>query len=201
MSTKSLMCFLIVLFAVTGCSSRRGFNMGAGGAPEVVAPEDRALMQVRVFNQAPDVVFPATIAVMQDLGWRLDQVDQAAGIIRASNERRVEPLGPKEETITSYEWRRQAIKQRASEKDQWTRWDEMMIHIEKWGAGQTRQRVVISRCGSLPAMSYRAKVEGRDAMINAPAKEESVELALADVYDALFGKIRKFIDQRAQGVK
>ena len=110
-----------------------------------VLPEERARMQTRVYPATEEAVFGATVSVLQELGWTLDSADRASGIIRSSNEKRLEPLGPKEENITNYEWRRKTIKKRASEKDQWTRWDEMVIHIEKWPGAKCRQRIVLSR--------------------------------------------------------
>jgi len=163
-----------------------------------MAPEERSTMQTRIFSAPEDAVFAATVAVLQDLGWKLDTVDRASGMIRASTAKRLEPLGPKEENITSFEWRRTAIQKRTSEKDQWMRWDEMVAHIEKWPKDQTSQRIVLSRRGSLPAMSYPARIDRRDVIINAPAKEESVEIQLGDVYDTLFQRIEKAIRERTQ---
>ena len=195
MKLMHLILALLMLPLVTSCQSRRG---GAQLPSRTPAPTltERAAMQTRVFNTSPGVLFAATIAVLQDLEWKLDSVDHAAGIIRASNLRRLEPLGPREETITSFEWRRKAIKQRASEKDQWTRWDTMVIHIESWPNQQARARIIVSRNGSLPAMSYPERVDRRDVIINAPAKEEAVELLLPEVYDALFKQIRSAVLDR-----
>lgn len=181
---------------LAGCQSRP-HAQGPASTPGMV-PAERTAMQTRIFPASEDVVFAATVAVLQDLGWKLDTVDRASGMIRASTEKRLEPLGPKEENITSFEWRRTAIQKRTSEKDQWTRWDEMVAHIEKWPGDQTSARIVLSRRGSLPAMSYPARVDKRDVIINAPAKEESVEIQLADVYDALFQRIEKAIRERTQ---
>ena len=179
---------LLAAALAAGCQSGRS-GKSAPPRPEPLAQPERAAMQTRVFSVSEGVLFSATIAVLQDLEWKLDSVDRAAGLIRASNLRRLEPLGPREETITSFEWRRRAIKHRASEKDQWTRWDTMVIHIEKWPNQQSRARIIISRNGSLPAMSYPARMERRDVIINAPAKEEAVELLLPEVYEALFKEI------------
>ncbi len=187
----------LALCALSGCVGQR-WNGDAPAAREVL-PAERTEMQTRLLDASEETVFAATVAVMQELGWKLDTVDRAAGIIRATTEKRLEPLGPKEETITSYEWRRAAIKQRAAEKDQWTRWDEMVCHIEKWPGGRTSQRITLSRRGNLPAMSYPARVDKRDVMINAPAKEESVEILLADVYEALFRAIDKAVVARQTG--
>lgn len=186
---------LLVAGLVAGCQTDHS-GKGALPRPEPLAQPERAAMQTRVFPVSEGVLFSATIAVLQDLEWKLDTVDRAAGLIRASNLRRLEPLGPREETIASFEWRRKAIKSRSSEKDQWTRWDSMVVHIEKWPRQQSRARIIISRNGSLPAMSYPARVDKRDVIINAPAKEEAVELLLPEVYDVLFKQIEQAVLDR-----
>ena len=190
-------CGLILAACLlAGCQMRHGMLVSVSSSD--VLPEERAAMQTRILPASEDVVFPATVAVLQDLGWKLDVVDRSSGIIRASTEKHLEPLGPKEEKITNYEWRRAAIQKRTSEKDQWTRWDEMVAHVEKWPAKQARERIVLSRCGALPAMSYPARVNKRDVVINAPAKEESVEIHLSEVYASLFQRIDEAILDRTQ---
>ena len=186
----------MAVLVLAGCQMKRGIPV-AVRTPDVM-PGERAAMQTRIFPAPEDAVFAATVAVLQDLGWKLDTVDRASGIIRASTEKRLEPLGPKEENITSFEWRRKAIQKRSSEKDQWTRWDELVAHIEKWPGRQARERIVLSRCGSLPAMSYPARVDKREVIINAPAKEESMEIPLAEVYAALFQRIEAAVLDRTR---
>ncbi|MCZ7591818.1 MAG: hypothetical protein M5U15_06540 [Kiritimatiellae bacterium] len=187
----------IALFLFSGCHF--GQRMAIVVTPSEVLPEERAAMQTRVFMASDDIVFSAMVATLQDLGWSLDAADRASGIIRASTGKRLEPLGPKEEAITSFEWRRATIEKRGSEKDQWTRWDEMVAHIEKWPNSRARARIVLSRRGSLPAMSYPSKVDRREVIINAPAKEESVEVSLDEVYATLFKKIEQAVQERMGG--
>lgn len=194
MSKTLLSGLLIAAVLSVGCQMRRpGFGVVI---PSETLPGERAAMQTRVLPVPDDVVFPATVATMQDLGWKLESVDRSSGLIRASTEKRLEPLGPKEEHITNFEWRRATIQKRASEKDQWTRWSELMVHIEKWPGGQTRMRIILTRHGVLPAMSYPSRVERREVIINAPAKEESVEVALGEVYAVLFQQIDKAVTAR-----
>ena len=185
---------LTALLVLSGCQIKQ--RMMVTVSPADMLPEERAAMQIRTYAVADEVVFAATVAVLQDLGWNLDAADRASGIIRASTAKRLEPLGPKEERITSFEWRRATIQKRSSEKDQWTRWDAMVAHIEKWPGKQARARIVLSRRGSLPAMSYPARVDKRDVIINAPAKEEAVEVNLAEVYDTFFQQIEKAVGER-----
>ncbi len=184
--------WLVLLLLLTGCRS-------TPETPEVRPPlssADRTAIQSCTYYAPVDVVFSATIATLQDLGWELDTVDKASGLIRATTQKRLEPLGPQEEAITNYKFRRQTIQRRTSEKDQWTRWEEMVIHTEPWTGGQTRQRLVFNRHGSMPALSYKTKLEGKEGMINAPAREERVEMELREVYADVFARITKAVAER-----
>lgn len=185
--------FLLCVF-MTGCLSRMPLR-DLPGQP-AITPEQRSAMQSRIYRAAPDTVFAGTIAVLQDIGWKLDSVDRASGLIRATTEKRLEPLGPQEEKVTDYDFRREAIKKRTTEKDQWTRWEEMVIHTEPWPGGMTQQRIVFSRRGALPAMSYADRMHRRDVMINAPAREEAVELLLPEVYADVFQRIDRAVTER-----
>ena len=79
---------------------------------------------------------------------------------------------------------------------------EVVVHIEPWGTGKSRQRIVLNLRGTLPSMSYLEKQEargfsrGRDVMINAPAVEESVEVELWEAYREFFDRIGTGIAQR-----
>ncbi|MGD9874504.1 MAG: hypothetical protein AB7T27_09575 [Kiritimatiellia bacterium] len=185
---------LMSCMLLSGCLSRMPMR-DISGQPEIT-PEQRAGMQSRIYRAAPDTVFAGTIAVLQDIGWKLDSVDRASGLIRATTEKRLEPLGPQEEKVTDFDFRREAISKRTTEKDQWTRWEEMVIHTEPWPGGMTQQRIVFSRRGSLPAMSYADRIHRREVMINAPAREESVELLLPEVYADVFTRINKAVTER-----
>lgn len=196
-----LMIFIVTATLVMGCRStpRSDSDSDSPSAkPAELTSEKRAAIQSRVYKAGPDVVFSGTVAVLQDLGWKIDTAYRASGLIRASTEKRLEPLGPKEEKIHNYEFRKNAIEERTTEKDQWTRWEEMVIHTEPWPDNSTRQRIVFSRCGSLPAMSYSSEVDGRDVMINAPPREESVELQLPEVYSDIFERIDTAVTARVR---
>ena len=192
---KTTLGILLGALLLAGCETMRPAKTTAP-PDKTPTPEERAAMQTQTFPAREGVVFAATIAVLQDLEWKLDKVDRAAGLIQASNPRRLEPLGPREETSTNFEWRRAAIKRRTSEKSQWTRWDSMVIHLEKWPQRQTRCRAILSRNGTLPAMSYPAKVNKQDVIINAPAKEESVDLLLPEVYESFFKRLEAAVLDR-----
>jgi hypothetical protein len=179
---------------VGGCLSMMSRRERSAAEP-VSAPEERAQMQTH-FHQAPlDSVFAATIAMLQDERWRLLKADRAAGLIVAEKGRRLDVLGPKEESTADYASRRRAFRSRTSEAEQWTRWEEATIHVEPWGS-RMRQRLIVSRCGSLPAVTYVKRLNGRDVQVAAPARQESVEVLFREVYDLLFGSIEKAVDAR-----
>ena len=81
---------LAALLVLAGCQIKQ--RMMVTVAPADVLPEERAAMQTRTYAVADEVVFAATVAVLQDLGWNLDAADRASGIIRASTAKRLEPL-------------------------------------------------------------------------------------------------------------
>ena len=91
---------------------------------------------------------------------------------------------------------------RADVAKKWSRWRELVIHIEPWGSRRSRQRLVLSLRGSLPAMSYRERQEGsfmhrgREVLINAPATEQSVEVDVAEAYADMFDRISAAVGQR-----
>jgi len=166
------------------------------------SPEERQAMQSTVYPGSYDAVFAATISVMQDFGWNLSVIDKNSGIVKASTNKRLEKLSPVEESITDYELRLKTIEKRSDAQHQWTRWEEITIHTEPWGANRARQRIVIMRWGSLPSMSYATRVggglltRGQKATINAPPQEVNEELVLPEVYRALFEKIQRALNTR-----
>ena len=189
---------VVVLVVLAGCRS------APPSAPqaEVVLPETRAAMQVGVYTGQYDVVFGATIDVLQELSWRLDSVDKSAGIILASTVRGLESLGPEDEKSTDLKVRRAVVRRRADITQKWSRWHELIIHTEPWGAGLVRQRIVLNLRGALPAMSYSERedggvfTKGRSVVINAPPEEQSVEVSVPEAYGDFFDRIRKAVRAR-----
>ena len=172
-------------------------------APNVISPDERAAMQTTTYNGRFDVVFAATIAVLQDVGWRLDSVDKSAGLIRATTARKNEALGPEDERELNLQVRRTTILHHADVTQKWARWQELVIHTEPWNSGtQTRQRMILMLRGSLPAMSYHEEQggrwyrHGRDVLIHAPAVEQTVEVSLPEAYHDLFDRVEKALRQR-----
>lgn len=185
--------------AVAGC--RQFMPETPPPAPELTIDQRRA-MQTRVYDAAADTVFAGTIATLQDLGWTLDGVDKAAGLVRASTARRLDAIGPEDEKEHDLRQRMRTAQMRADVSKKWSRWKEVVIHIEPWAAGKARQRIVMNLRGTLPAMSYRERQEGgvfhrgREVLINAPATEESVGVDVPEVYKDFFDRIDAGVRQR-----
>lgn len=171
-------------------------------APRDVTIDERRAMQSREWAAPPDAVFAATIAVVQDLGWNLDAADRGAGILRASTARKPDAFGPEDETRLDLRERIRTARQRSDASRKWSRWREMVVHVEPWGAGRSRQRIVMNLRGSLPAMSYAEREgggwlsRGRELLIHAPAIEQSVEVLMPEAYEDLFNRIAAAVSQR-----
>lgn len=193
---------LLMAAAAAGCAR---LTPPADLGPAAPTPDERRTMQTHSYAAGVDTVFAATIAVLQDLGWNLDTADRAAGILRASTQRRLEALGPQDEKQHDLTVRRKVVEERSDVAKKWTRWQELIIHTEPWTQGQTRQRIVMNLRGTLPAMSYRDRIEGgfmqrgREVMINAPPVEQTVEVELAEAYADMFERISAAVSQRRSG--
>ncbi len=198
---KELLTLALVLgVVVAGC--RHTGLVVQSPHPPVLSPEQRRDMQIKQWPVPIDIVFGATLAEIQDLGWSLDSVDKASGIIRASTVKKLEAFGPEDEQYYDVGVRKKTAKSRSDVSKKWTRWMEAVIHIEPWGDSKSRQRIVLNLRGTLPSMSYLERQEsngfsrGRDVMINAPAVEQSVEVELPEAYTELFDRIETGIAQR-----
>ena len=196
---KKNLCCLALLTVLAGCQ----IPQVVPPTPKVISPDERAAMQTTTFNGRFDAVFAATIAVLQDVGWRLDSVDKAAGLIRATTARKNEALGPEDERELNLQTRRETIQHHADVTQKWARWQELVIHTEPWNSGtQTHQRMILTLRGTLPAMSYHEEQggtwyrHGRDVLIHAPAVEQAVEVSLPEAYHDLFDRVEKALRQR-----
>lgn len=189
--------FGVGLLALAGCVSRQL----SGPGPAAPDAESRAAMQTSIYTGRYDTVFAATVAVLQDLDWRLEAADKASGIIRGHTSRRFEPLGPEEQNATETRTQRRPARQNAAAQ-KWSRWKEAVIHTEPWGEGRTRQRIVLNLCGSLPATSH-AETQGsgifkapKSVMIHDPPVEQTVEVLTPEPYRDLFERIEKAVRRR-----
>lgn len=196
---NTLVLLGIVLALGTGCQK---LLPPAPPAPKIVSPDERAALQTHSFTGNYDVVFAATIAVLQDRGWRLETVDKTAGLIRATTAHKNESLGPDDERVMNLQSRQATIKRHTDVTQKWARWQELVIHAEPWGTSQVRQRIILSLRGTLPAMSYHEEQDGRwyqrgrDVLIHAPPEEQTVEVDIPEVYRDLFDRIEKALQQR-----
>ena len=167
--------------------------------------EERRNLQSHSYDAPFDAVFAATIAVFQDLGWNLETVDKSSGIIRASTVKKTDAFGPEDEQDYDLQRRRETSAYRSDPSKKWQRWREAVVHTEPWGNG-TRQRIVLSLRGALPAMSYRERLggsfmhPGREVIINAPAVEQTVEVTVPEAYNDFFERIAVAIRQRREAV-
>ena len=192
--------FCITLLAVlAGCQT----PPPAPPVAKMISPDERAAMQTHILAESYDAVFAATIAILQDMDWRLDSVDKPAGLIRATTMRKTEALGPEDERDLNLQTRRATIQRHADVTQKWARWKELVIHTEPWSGGsQTRQRIVMTLRGTLPAMSYQEEQggtwlhHGRNVLINAPPVEQNVEVDLPEAYRDLFERVEKDLRQR-----
>jgi hypothetical protein len=167
----------------------------------MLSVEQRRELQTHVYAAPLDVVFAATIAVFQDLGWTLETVDKPSGLIRVSTVKRPDSFGPEDEQDYDVQRRREMSAYRADPSKKWMRWREAVVHMEPWDQG-TRQRIVLNLQGALPAMSYRERERsstlrrGREVEIHAPPAEQTVEVALPEAYRDLFARIEAAVQQR-----
>lgn len=196
---KNILMGLVVVVALAGCQS----PLVKPPEPKVLLPADRAAMQTMIHTGRLDMVFAATIAVLQDTGWKLEVVDKPAGLIRATTARKNESLGPEDERELNLQTRQETTRLHADVTKKWARWQELVIHTEPWDSGnQTRQRIVMTQRGTLPAMSYHEEQNGtwyrrgRSVLIHAPPAEQSVEVELPEAYRDLFERIEKALRQR-----
>ncbi len=172
--------------------------------PAPLTPEERGEIQTRVLNSDFDTVFAATIAVLQDEAWDLQDVKKDSGMIIGATKRRVESNGPSED------WRfpsdtkakpKTGITQKKNEVviNEWTRWEKLTVQVEPWGEGKVRERINIVKFGTQPAVSYSYPVGGkREIMVSAQAKEEQEIAEDPLAYSRLFARIERAIGEREQ---
>ena len=160
-------------------------------------------MQASQIKAPVETVLAAAIDVLQDRGWSIVKTDRDMGLLQAETTSRLEPLGPAEESLRDFKVRQQRIETRQSPDDQWTRWERITLHVEPWGA-QTRVRMVVTRCGSLPPMSYDKRIDnrgfsrGRWVRVNVPTQEESYEVLFPEVYEDWMARIARAVQIRQQ---
>ncbi|HBA85072.1 MAG TPA: hypothetical protein DCZ95_13350 [Verrucomicrobia bacterium] len=167
--------------------------------PGPLTPAEREEIQARTLNASMDTAFAATIAVLQDEGWDLQEIRKDSGVIQAMTKRREAYWGP------SDDWRYasdpQAIAKFKKEKkrqviNQWMRWEKLTAHIEPWGAGKSRNRISILKFGALPSVTYMEKLSGKEFFVNSPTREDHVMEEEPLAYSRIFARIETAIKDR-----
>lgn len=203
MTSPSRALFAVTLLALlsVGCATRRPVVY----KPAPLTAEERQEIQTRAMDADFDTVYAATIAVLQDEGWDIQDIQKDSGVIQALTKRRSSKLGPDDDwkagaKDASKEEKKPFSFQKKSEPqklvNEWTRWEKLTAHIEPWGA-QVKNRISITKFGSLPAVTYTYPVgSGREMTVNSPAKEDQVTDEDPLTYSRLFARIEQAVADR-----
>ena len=167
--------------------------------PPLLSIQQRAAMQTKELEGNFDTAFSATISVLQDEGWQIEVVEKSSGIIQARSLKRQDMIGPKEDWYASNDsnYRDDMInefKDKGYALPEWTRWEQLTSHIENWGRNRVRQRITITKFGSIPpnTFSYSEK-ESQQKIITTGGKEQSILLDNPTIYQYLFQRIQRAI--------
>ena len=175
--------------------------------PPLLSIQQRAAMQTKEFQGDFDTAFSATISVLQDEGWQIEVIEKSSGIIQSSSLKRQDMIGPKEDWYATNDsnYRDNMMKEfkdKGYALPEWTRWEQLTSHIENWGTNRIRQRITITKFGSLPpnTFSYSEK-EIQQKIITTGGKEQSILLDNPTIYQYLFQRIQRavFIRQGLTG--
>ena len=173
-------------------------------APPPLSPMARAAMQTKELNGDFETAYRATISVLQDQGWQVEEVDKDSGLIQASSTRSRDVIGPEDDYRATDKLVQKTRAKMAKFKGNkevapalWTRWQQVTAVIEPWGEGTVRARLTIVNCGSLPSgMHYypypRAFGYGSKKVLET-AQEQSVVVEDPQTYQLLFQQVQKSI--------
>ena len=159
----------------------------------------RASMQCKELQGNFETVFTATISVLQDEGWQIDVVDKTSGIIQARSLKKQYNIGPAEDWYLAkdpeyYEKLIKIEEKKGFKHLEWTRWQQLTSHIEPWGNKTVRQRITITKVGSVPSNTYSfldKKKQQKTTTIG--AKEQSVVVENPTIYQHLFQMIQRAV--------
>ncbi len=196
---KSFYCLGIVL--LLEALMLGGCFVGASriAPPPPLSSQQRSSMQTKELNGNFATAFAATISVLQDEGWQLVEVDRDSGIIQASSLKRQDVIGPAEDWYAERDsgHRDKLVKQAKKSESglaEWTRWEQLTAHIEPWGKKTVRQRITITKFGSLAPHTYSfSDKKGRDKISTAGGKEQSLIIENPATYQYLFQQIQRAI--------
>jgi hypothetical protein len=204
---RSFYCLNIVLLleALMLCGCFVGASRIA--PPPPLSSQQRSSMQTKELDGNFATAFAATISVLQDEGWELIEVDRESGIIQASSLKRQDIIGPAEDWYAERDsgYRDKLTKQAKKSESglaEWTRWEQLTSHIEPWGKKTVRQRITITKFGSLATHTYSfSDKKGRDKISTDGGKEQSLIIENPATYQYLFQQIQRaiFIRQGLSG--
>ena len=139
----------ILMLCLSGCQNGSRSSV----VPEL-SPRQRESMQTRILDAGYDVVYASVISILQDEGWRIEEVDKASGVIQASSLKYQDAVGPGEDSLRNdKDFRKYLERQRKKGLPPlWTRWRELTARVEPWGSGKTRVRITIVKLGSISAI-------------------------------------------------
>ncbi len=188
--------YYLLIFLLPGALLNSGcIKSGAGvGAYQPLSIQQRAAMQTKELEGSFDTGFAATLSVLQDEGWQINVVDKSSGIIQANSLKRQSSIGPAEDWYAERDpkYINKIIKQakkKGAELVQWTRWEQITAHIEPWGSNTIRERITITKYGSLPSNTY--SYESKTRTIG--AREQSVVVENPATYQYLFQQIQRAV--------
>ena len=200
MKRSEVVCVILVgCMGLTLCSCAT-----IPAAPPPLSPMARAAMQTKELNGDFETAYKATISVLQDQGWQVEEVDKDSGLIQASSTRSRDVIGPENDYRTSdkliQKTRIKMAKFKGNQKvapAMWTRWQQVTALIEPWGRGEVRERLTIVNCGSLPSglhyYPYPRAFGYSSGKVLEGAQEQSVVVEDPKAYQLLFQQIQKAI--------
>jgi hypothetical protein len=188
---------LILLFSLTfpACFKTKQGSLSY----QPLSSQQRAAMQTKELEGDFNTAFSATISVLQDEGWRIDVVDKNSGIIQASSLKSQDIIGPYQDWYAERDSKfRQKLIEEAEDKEikllDWTRWQQLTSHIEPWGKNTIRQRITITKNGTLPSNTYSFDYKkGKQKVTTTGGKEQSSVVENPVTYQFLFQLIQRAI--------
>ncbi len=192
---RKFVIFILSLFMITGCAGIRSIK----SVYQPLSSQQRSVMQTKELEGSLDTGFSATISILQDEGWQIEVVDKSSGIIQASSLKRQGIIGPAEDWHSKMDSKYiETLQKNAAKRGSglldWTRWEQLTVHIETWGKSTIRERITITKFGSLPSNTYsyaNKKEIQKTATIG--AKEQSIVVENPATYQYLFQKIQRAI--------
>lgn len=192
---RKYLILIASLLVISGCAGLKRTTH----TYQPLSSQQRSAMQTKEMEGSFDTGFSATISVLQDEGWQIEVVDKSSGIIQASSLKRQSIIGPAEDWYSKKDPNYiNTLQKNAAEKGSglldWTRWEQLTVHIEPWGKSTLRERITITKFGSLPSNTYSfSNKNDIQKTTTIGAKEQSVVVENPATYQYLFQKIQRAI--------